>query len=289
MALQIQGDVVPTYEPVITIAETGEVLTEAQLYDTTLALANRIEFVRSLVPEASEEPESFGTFREEFWGAIHNSGQSRLDADNLWRSSNTGSPSVNHSAGTAKNPGQLLVSLPPTGSGGETDHGIDFYLGTTTGDCFSFATIDSATVVVKVTEDPANLNAWTSFGFVATAGINSLSGGTDCIQIVRDVAVDADEWLLLRRKASVQSFGVIAGASFDNGEFHVWRIRKQGNGDWALLLNGATVATIAQADLPVVSCTFRLCQLNSIADTEITTVAWDFVAIRSTPGDRSGA
>lgn len=289
MALQIQGDVVPTYEPVITIAETGEVLTEAQLYDTTLALANRIEFVRSLVPEASEDPESFGTFREEFWGAIHNSGQSRLDADNLWRSSDLGFPAVSHSAGSAKNPGQLVVSLPPTGSGGETDHGIDFYLGTTTGDCFSFATIDSATVVVKVTEDPANLNANVAFGFVATAGINSLNGGTDCVQIIRNTAVDADEWLLLRRKASVQSYGVIAGASYDNAEFHVWRIRKQGNGDWALLLNGATVTTIAQADLPVTSCTFRLYQLNSIADTEITTVAWDFVAIRSTPGDRSGA
>jgi len=288
MALQIQGDVTAVYEPVITVAETGEVLTEAQLYDTTLALANRIEFVRALVPEASEDPEAFGTLREEFWGAIHNSGQGRLDADLLWRTSDTGSPSVNQNAGTAKNPGQLVIGLPPTGSGRDTDHGIDIYLGQTTGDCFSFQTIDSATVVVKVTEDPANLNATTQFGFVATAGISSFNGGTDCVQIVRNTAIDVDEWLLLRRKASAQTYGVISGAAFTNGEFHVWRIRKQGNGDWALLLNGAQVATIAAADLPAASCTFRMVCLNSVADTEITTVACDFVAIRSTPGDRSG-
>lgn len=289
MPVQIQADVDPVYEPVLTIADTGEVLTEAQLYDTTIALANRIEFVRSLVPEATEEPEAFGTFREEFWGAIFNDTQSRLDADNLWRSSSLGFPAVNQSAGTAKNPGQLVVSLPPTGSGGETDHGVDFYLGQTTGDCFSFATIDSATVVVKITEDPANLNAGIWFGFVATAGINSQNGGTDCVQIFRQVSIDSDEWALYRRKASSATTTVLTGATFQNGEFAVWRIRKQVNGDWGLFLNGVLVHTIASADLPATSCTFRLWQLNGVADTETTTIAWDLVAIRSTPGDRSGA
>jgi hypothetical protein len=289
MPVQIQGDVTAVYEPVITIADTGEVLTEAQLYDTTLALANRIEFVRSLTPEATEEPEAFGTFREEFWGAIFNSGQSRLDADNLWRSSVLGFPSVNQSAGTAKNPGQLVVSLPPTGSGGETDHGVDFYLGQTTGDCFSFATIDSATVVVKIDEDPANINATIQFGFAATAGMAAQSGGADSLQICRNVALGADDWFILKRKSSVQTLTILGGTTFTNGEFHVWRIRKQTNGDLGIFLDGALVHTVAFADLPTGSCTFRMWQLNGVADTEITTVSWDLIAIRSTPGDRSGA
>lgn len=289
MPVQIQGDVTPDYEPVLTIADTGEVLTEAQLYDTTLALANRIEFVRSLVPEATEEPEAFGTFREEFWGAIWTSGTSRLDADNLWRSSVLGFPSVSQSAGTAKNPGQLVVTLPPTGSGGATDHGVDFYLGQTTGDCFSFATIDSATVVVKIDEDPANLNATTQFGFVATAGMASQNGGTDSLQICRNVAVDTDEWHVITRKSSSSTVTVLTGTTFANSEFHVWRIRKQANDDLAILLNGALVHTVAAADIPTGSCTFRIWQLNGVADTEVTTVSWDLIAIRSTPGDRSGA
>lgn len=289
MPVQIQGDVTPTYEPVLTIADTGEVLTEAQLYDTAIALANRIEFVRSLVPEATEEPEAFGTFREEFWGAIWDSATSRLDADNLWRSAHTGSPSVAQNAGSAKNPGQLVVQLPPTGAGGDTDHGVDFYLGQTTGDCFSFATIDAATVVVKITEDPANLNASIQFGFVATAGLTSQNGGTDCLQICRNVSFDSDDWFILKRKASAQVISGLTGGTFADGEFHVWRIRKQISGDIGIFLNGVQVHTVAVADLPTGSCTFRLWQLNSVADTEVTAVAWDLIAIRSTPGDRSGA
>lgn len=290
MPVQIQGDVTPVYEPVLTIADTGEVLTEAQLYDTALALANRIEFVRALVPEATEEPEAFGTFREEFWGAIWASGTARLDADNLWRSSHVGSPAVNHRAGTAKNPGQLEVSIPPTGSGGDTDHGVDFYLGTTTGDCFSFATIDSATVVLKMAEDPANPGVRLYFGFVETAGVTSDSGGTDALQICRNVAVDADEWFLFRRQSSSSSITVLTGATFSDNEFHVWRMRKQANDDWQILLNGALVHTVAAADLPTGSCTFRMRVTNTGGNnTEITTVTYDFVSIRSTPGDRSGA
>jgi hypothetical protein len=289
MPVQIQGDVTAEYEPVLTIADTGEVLTEAQLYDTTLALANRIEFVRSLTPEATEDPEQFATFREEFWGAIADTGQARLDADNLWRSSVEGFPAINHRAGSAKNPGQLEVSLPPTGSGGATDHGYDFYLGSSTDDSFSFASIEACTVVLKIAEDPANVNATVQFGFVASSGLANQSGGTDGIQICRNTAIDPDEWWLLRRKASVNFLSILSGAAFTNDEFHVWRIRKQASGDWQLLLNGVLVHTIASADLPVGACDFRCYQLNGVADTEITTVTWDLIVIRSNPGDRSGA
>jgi hypothetical protein len=66
MALQIQNDVLPVYEPVITIAETGEVLTEAQIYDTTLALANRIEFVRQATPGVATDPENVCFISDDF-------------------------------------------------------------------------------------------------------------------------------------------------------------------------------------------------------------------------------
>jgi hypothetical protein len=267
----------------------GSTLTQALLTDLIVALGNRIEFLRDLSLEASDTPEAYCTLREDFLGAIYNSGQSRLDADYLWRTSELGSPSVNHANGSAKNPGQLSLALPPGGSGGDDDHGLDIYLGSTSTQPFSFATVETLTVVVKVTEDPANLNATTQFGFVTTAGTASQNGGTNCVQIGRNVALDVDDWYILRRVAGVQTLTLLTGGTFSDGEFHVWRIEKQTSGDWQILLNGALVHTIAAADLPSGACNLRLYAMNSVADPELTGVTWDQVVLRTKPDDRSGA
>src|SRR5690606_15473414 len=134
MPVQIQNDVNPVYEPIITISDTGEVLTEAQIYDTTLALANRIEFVRTLTPEAADRPETYATLREDFFGAIYTSGQARIDASFPWRTASAGSPAVNGRAGSAKNPGLLEVALPGDGANAHT---FAFYLQSPSGTPFS--------------------------------------------------------------------------------------------------------------------------------------------------------
>lgn len=279
----------PTYTASLLVPTDGSTFTQALLTNLIVALGNRTEFLRDLLLEASDTPEAYCTLREEFHGAILTSGESRLDADFPWSVSILGFPAVNHSGGTGKNPGQLVIQNPPTGSGGEDAHGIDFFLGSSGATPFTFANVEQLTVVVKVTENPANLNATMQFGFVTTAGISSANGGTNCIQIGRNTALDADEWYLLRRVGGVQTLTVLTGAAFDNAEFHVWQIKKQASGDWALLLNGTLVHTIAVADLPTGACNVRFYALNSIADTAITTVAWDLIALRTKPNDRSGA
>src|SRR5690606_41331435 len=99
MPVQIQNDVNPVYEPIITISDTGEVLTEAQIYDTTLALANRIEFVRTLTPEAADRPETYATLPEDFFGAIYTIRQARIDASVPGPTGTAGLTAANSDAG----------------------------------------------------------------------------------------------------------------------------------------------------------------------------------------------
>jgi hypothetical protein len=287
MPVQIQGDVTPEYTTILTISDTGEVLTEAQIYDTTLALANRIEFVRQLVPEASDNPEAFGIFREEFWMASADNGI--LYADNIWRYSDAGSPSISHGPGTFKNPGQLVINLPPTGSGGSTDHGASFYIGTETGDPFTFDSVESCVVVCKADEDVGSLLGNWGFGFVQNADELILNGGTDSIQIFRNKAVSAAQWTYQVRAASVVTDTGVFGTYTDE-EFHVFRIVKNSSNDWDVYLNGALELTIDSSDIPsAAACTFRLFALHSTTDDEIETIYFDHVSIRSATGDRSGA
>jgi hypothetical protein len=62
MPLQVQSQIINEYTPVITVPATAEVITEAALADTAIALGNRIEFVRRL----QTTNEKFGFFREDF-------------------------------------------------------------------------------------------------------------------------------------------------------------------------------------------------------------------------------
>jgi hypothetical protein len=282
--------VTPTYTPTLLVPTDGTTLTQALLTNLIVGLANRTEFLRDLQLEASDTPEAYCTLREDFHGAIFTSGSSRIDAEFPWRTSVLGLPAVNQRAGTGKNPGLLELSLPPTGSGGEPDHGIDFYLSTSSsGGPFTFATVEALTVVVKIDEDAANANFTTQFGFASQTGMAQQPGGTDSIQICRNVAVSPTKWWLFRRKASSNTITVLTAADFANSEYHVWRIAKQASGDWALSLNGVLVHTIAAADLPVGACNLRFWQLNGVADTEISKVSWDLISLRTKPNDRSGA
>lgn len=282
MPVQIQNDVTAEYTSPLTIADTGEVLTEAQLYDTTLALANRIEFVRALTPEASDDPESFFIIREDFAGAVFTSAQSRLDGSFPWRTVSTGSVSINHSAGSAKNPGQLVCAMPGDGA---NEQYFGFHIGLANGTPVSYATFQQLAVTVRIDEASGNINEQIRFGLTQDA--SAFNGGTDCLCIARLRASDADDWVLLRRVASSQTLTVLA--AFTNDEFATWKMLKTAAGDIEISLDGTLVHTVDSADLPSGSCNLSFLGGVSSADTEVLTVTWDLVSYRGAPGDRSGA
>jgi hypothetical protein len=281
MPVQIQGDVTAEYSPVITIADTGEVLTEAQIYDTTLALANRIEYVHALV--AAEE--TLCVVREDFLGATWTESASTLQGNVQWRTFHDGSPAVNVTAGTNKNPGLLDIQLPGNG----VDYAqYGFELISTTGVPFSFATFETATVVVKPIEDPANVTARTQFGLVSEA--DAQNGGNNSIKICRCKALNATKWTLLRSVGGVNTTTALTSATYADSEYAVWKItRDSATGDYILNLNGTDVHTLDSADVPTGGCNFGTYTEVTVADTEVHRVVWDFISLRSATGDRSGA
>jgi len=267
MPVQIQGDVVPEYTPVITIADTGEVLTEAQLYDTTLALANRIEFVRTLVPAASTTPEAFATCRDDFFGALWDEAGGTLSADLLWRTESTNSPAVASIGGEPRRPGQLVCSIPPDGT---------FFMGfgAPTDGPFGALTFRRVSFVLAVTDDPANLATNAGAGLKADWSVPN--GGDDCIQLFYSKAL-LPNWRLLVRRATVQTVTDL-GVPVVDGEFVTCQFIKNGN-DIDVELNGSIVHTVVSGSGPTGNLNFGFYAASSVADTEVLQVNLDLVDI----------
>jgi hypothetical protein len=276
--------VTPTYTPTLLVPTDGSTFTQALLTNLIVGLANRTEFLRDLSAEASDTPEAYCTLRDDFFGAVDSISPGTLQSDIQWRRSDEGSPAINHRAGSSKNPGLLEVSLPGNG----TDfHEFEIHIGSATGAPFSYATFQELVVVVKVEEDVSNITEWASFGLVDNAGLQN--GGDDCLVIARQKASSATKWLLMRRVGGSQVTTALAAADFDNAEFAVWRMVRIASGDFELYLNGTLVHTVAAADVPTGGCNLTCNASVTAADTEVFTVSWDLVVLRTKPNDRSGA
>lgn len=274
--------VTPAYTASLLVPTDGSTFTQALLTNLIVALGNRIEFLRDLTPEATDTPEAYFTLREDFAGAIFDDSQSRLDASFPWRTNQTGLVSINHSAGSFKNPGVLQCAIPGDGVG---DQIFEFHLGLDTGTPGSYSTFRQMVVTVKIEEDVANLNEQIRFGLVDDAGASN--GGSDCICLFRSKAISATKWLLLVRVAGVQTLTTLTASSFTNGVFTTWRIfRNSATGSYEFYQDGALVYTLAIGDQPSGACNYSFRAGTSSADTEVLGVFWDLIHIRTFPGDR---
>jgi hypothetical protein len=277
MPQQIQNDVVAVYEPVVTIAETGEVLTEAQIYDTTLACLNRTEFVRALSDTAAAAPEAFAVLREDFWSAIWTSGTARLDADILWRTTHLGSPAINGSAGVAAHPGQLVCQMPPSSQ-------FYFGLGSSSDSPIGFITFQAATFVVSVTDDPANVATQFLIGLKEDWSLGN--GGDNCLQLF--YLHSQPNWQIMARRSGVQVL-TDTGVPVVSGDFVTCRFLKNGN-DIDVELNGSVVYTAVNGvDKPTGEGNIGATVIATGAETEVFTVKFDFIQARTaiSGGDRA--
>jgi hypothetical protein len=255
---------------------------DGSLGGTDATLAASIEVLRSQLSDAADEPEDWFHLRDDFTGAVWDSGNSRLYSAFPWTTGVVGTGAlVNDAAGTSKNPGQLVVSIP--GDGANT---IAWYAqpGVASGNPTAFDKLDRATIVMKVADDPGN------FASIAKAGLaenNSASnGGTNALQLCFDRGGDATHWLLHRRKAGTSSF-VQLGAMVSN-QYARCHFRKVGTGI-RVYFNGTLITTIAAADIPDGDCTFGPHVTTTPADAHFFIATYDLLQMRAYIGDRSGA
>jgi hypothetical protein len=233
----------------------------------------------------------YAEIREDFIGAaIDDSGSSLLTApQSLWRTNVTFSPAINHRPGNAKNPGLLECSI-PTDAGGCV---YEFHAGgTNTGAPITYyQSFQLLEVVLKIEEDAANISESIRFGLVDNAGAEN--GGSDCLCLWRNKGVNASKWLLLKRVSGVQTNTVLTAADFVDGEFAVWRLEKNSAGGIDISLNGTVVHVVDFIALPAGGANLSFWQSTGGADTELLTVTYDLIRLRTFPsglsGDRSGA
>jgi hypothetical protein len=267
--VDVAGLVTPTYTPTIPIVLDGDPFTQADHTNTVVSLANRTEFVRQLSETASSAPESFATLREDFWGAIFDSGTSTIYGDLVWRTDDSGSPAINHRGGSAQNPGQLEMAM-PTGSS------FAFGLGSSTDNLFGGISTEAVTFAVKVLDNPANVATQFLIGLKNDWSLGN--GGDDCLQLF--YTISEANWHVMKRRSGVQTL-VDTGVPVVAGEMVVCRFLKNGN-DIDVELNGAIVDTaVSGVDKLTGEFNFGAIAVSSGADPQLFTATVDFIHIRT--------
>lgn len=275
MPHQVQSLITPDYVPIVTVPATAEVITQAALQDTAVALGSRTEYVKQFT-DGADRPEAFHTVKEEFDGAIWDSSQSILYASFPWRTAHTGSPAINHRPGSSRRPGRLECSMPPNSS---------FAMGPGSvidGSTFGFITTQMATFVVKVEDDPANVASQIAFGLKEDWTLSN--GGDNSLQFfyLKSFA----NWQLIVRKAGVQNT-IDLGVPFVSGEFITGRfIFLPGGPDVAIEVDGTVVHTVDSADRPTGECSIGISCSSTVAETEVVTAQFDYLYCR---GDGPGS
>jgi hypothetical protein len=280
MPHQVQSLITPDYVPIVTVPATAEVITQAALQDTAVALGSRTEYVKQFT-DGADKPELFHVVREEFDGAVWDSGQSILHASFPWRTSHTGSPVVTHLNGSARRPGRLKVALPPSSS-------FNMGPGSAAGgeQTFGFITSEMATFVVKVEDDPANVATQILFGLKEDYSLGN--GGDNSLQFfyLKSLAT----WRLMIRRAAVQTL-VDLGVPFVSGEFITGRfIFKSPGPDVDVEVDGVVVHTVDTLDRPTGEFNVGLSCISTGAETEVVNTEFDYLYCRGAgPGaTRSG-
>jgi hypothetical protein len=275
MPSDVSGLVTPVYSATLPVTNDTEVLTQAALTDTTVSLANRIEFLRQLVDDAADMPEASATLREEFWSTIWDPSGSRLEADNLWRTAHAGSPVVVHEAPDSDSPGVVRMSLP-------TSSEFRAQLGSSTGVPFSFITTEHCTFRIRVDDHPGNIASSFRIGLVENNTLQS--GGTNSLSVCYFRGVNATQWLLQVRKASVTTLHAIK--PFINGDYETFRFVKSGNDILVRDGDNNLLHTVLSADRPLSGCNLGWQGIATVADA-VPVEAWiDFIFARSRPAAR---
>src|SRR5512146_1472402 len=157
MPTNVAGLITPTYDAVINVASDTEVLTQAALTDTAVALGNRISFVREGVIDLAVRPEGVMSFRDDFVGGYLDTVNNKFFSEVPWKLHLTGGTAVpfTQGVGANKNPG-LLAGVCTGGTSSEFGLELNAKM--------SFANFEYFCVVLKASDDAANSDHGVSFG-----------------------------------------------------------------------------------------------------------------------------
>lgn len=284
MPTDVSGLITPSYDAVINVAADTEILTEAALTDTAVALGNRISFVRESVPELAQKPDGICTFRDDFLSCKFNSSESRFYSGVPWIVNSTLSPPIlSGDVGQGKNPGTLFF-FQTGGTAGETILYLDAEL--------TFATLEYMLVVLKATHGSGNSDEAISFGFgdnVSSLGaFNPDVGGNDSLMCYYWRTQSSTQWRQVRTVGGSTFSGNTLG-SYVSGEYVRIEMIKQANGDLAYYFNGTLATTTTVAQTPPDDCRFMIKGKLPATDASDFLSEIDFVQIRTRIPDRSGA
>lgn len=209
MAEQIQGDVLPVYEPVITIAEDGEVLTQAQIKDTALALANRIEFVKQSIPQFTDFPEKLVIVTDDFLhvqtGSKTSADTGIFHGDTPWFMTVTGDIRLqNEGSIGSDNPGVLVVDS-TAGSGGTVN--FSKFASSAIKGCAGSSFYRAVCKVRPLDPDAAAQKF--EFGFQTTGGgVGIDTSNVGALSFLHDFTI-SNNWLVKTSAAAVSSRTVV--------------------------------------------------------------------------------
>lgn len=228
------------------------------------------------------QPEFYYKFREDFIRLIQTSSPNLITTlDHVWEYNPILSTYSMGLAGvSAKNPGALAV----TGAGSGVHRQLSIY--TSDRNTFGFANLDALTLVLLVTDDPANVGSDFRVGFVQDE--TTTVGGTDTLRV--SYSALTQDWRLLHRKSNANGAnnGFVLGA-YVSGVYNTVRFVKSGS-DIEVYFNGVLKTTVLAANVPVGSCTFNLYFENDSGDSGASEYLCDLVDFRFTTGaNRNGA
>lgn len=268
MTQQYTSLVEAEYTTPLTTADSGDALDPVILRDSLTQLANRIEYLKTLQNEATEEPERFFTIEDDFTCAIYDNSNSVVYSDRVWRTFDTGSPTVTSTANTAGRPGLFRVTCATSD---------EFFMGIndTAGSPFGMITTQHVTFVVRIQDDPGNLATSFTMGLKQDYSLNN--GGSNSLLLFYSVA--AANWQLIVRKAGVQVTHNL-GVAVDSTKFVTCRFVKNVN-DIDVYLDGALVHTVLSAAKPSGELNFGYSVLSSAADAQPIRLFFDYVFART--------
>lgn len=231
----------------------------------------------SIIEDRLFNPDVYVDFVEDFLGAIHNSGGSRIDAQLPWRTGgSSGSVAVNARAGGSLHPGLLEVALPGNGT---SDQDFHFELIGATAGMMLFSQIERFTCALKLVDDPANTTSRVRIGFAAN---NSLyGGGNDHLSLHYIKNSGATTWWLWRKRAGVEqqyNLGTQPAGEFAEVRF----IKPQGTSNLEIYFGNAPTpgVTLTSGQLPTGLCTLGAYIATGAADAGVFTPSIDLIAMR---------
>jgi hypothetical protein len=239
--VQFQQLVQAIYSPVLAVPDDGDGWTKEKAINVLTALANRIEYALTFVPEASKDPSAFCVIQDDFLGADSFIDTDHVTSERRWLKFDTGSPFYAMACVSTDHPGEFITSV----AAGENSI---LAAGLTVGDNWiDFQTFDQMVIIAK------NGIAGGTTGQAWGAGIASSWASsllpTDGIMVRRLTSASAS-WQLIVRKAGSTTQTITLGA-FVNSEFIVVRLSRTSAGDLDVFFNGEAAGTVLLADQPL--------------------------------------